>query len=112
VINNYDIPNLSHFTQDFCSGFFNVQENLRLLLSYAGEFKNIERKKWLGTVLFKRSILSELKLIELRHPIQKSRSRRIPNAGWHFSNCNGHFLDFQKRFHQKMNSVPIGSSNN
>jgi len=102
VVDNLKQPLMWHLAQDFYFGFFNLKETSGLLLSYAGEFRGIRKKKWLGTIISQVKILNELSLSALRDPIQKNRSKRVSEGGWHFSNCNGESLNFGERFRQKM----------
>ena len=102
IISTFPIPTFAHFAQSNFMGFLNVLETSNLILSYAGEFDGIRKRKWLGSILTRVGELNKLSITELRNPERKFESMRIPNGGWHFSFCGGERLTFAERFSKKL----------
>jgi beta-1,4-mannosyl-glycoprotein beta-1,4-N-acetylglucosaminyltransferase len=78
-----------HFAQDLTYFFLNNLEISGKLLSYTGEYPEVEIPKWLGSNLSRWSFSKNMPLTDLRNPQHKSVGARIPNAGWHFSWVGG-----------------------
>jgi beta-1,4-mannosyl-glycoprotein beta-1,4-N-acetylglucosaminyltransferase len=106
IISTFPIPAFAHFAQSNFMGFLNVLETSNLILSYAGEFDGIRKRKWLGSILTRVGELNKLSITELRNPERKFESMRIPNGGWHFSFCGGERLTFAERFSEKLRLSP------
>lgn len=102
IISTLPIPAFAHFAQSNFMGFLNVLETSNLILSYAGEFDKIRKRKWLGTILAQVGELNMFSITELRNPERKYKSVRIPDGGWHFSFCGGENLSFTERFRDKL----------
>jgi beta-1,4-mannosyl-glycoprotein beta-1,4-N-acetylglucosaminyltransferase len=78
------------------------------LLSYAGEFEDVERKKWIGTKMLSYKLLREQNLLlgELRFPERKEIGIRVDDGGWHFGYMGGHGeKDIKKRVQEKVVSA-------
>jgi beta-1,4-mannosyl-glycoprotein beta-1,4-N-acetylglucosaminyltransferase len=78
------------------------------LLSYAGEFEGVERKKWIGTKMISYKLLREQNLLlgELRFPERKEIGIRVDDGGWHFGYMGGHGeKDIKKRVQEKVVSA-------
>jgi beta-1,4-mannosyl-glycoprotein beta-1,4-N-acetylglucosaminyltransferase len=78
------------------------------LLSYAGEFEGVGRKKWIGTKMLSYKLLREQNLLlgELRFPERKKIGIRVDDGGWHFGYMGGHGeKDIKKRVQEKVVSA-------
>jgi beta-1,4-mannosyl-glycoprotein beta-1,4-N-acetylglucosaminyltransferase len=78
------------------------------LLSYAGEFDGVKRKKWIGTKMLSYKLLREQNLLlgELRFPERKEIGIRVDDGGWHFGYMGGHGeKDIKKRVQEKVVSA-------
>ena len=78
------------------------------LLSYAGEFEGVERKKWIGSKMLSYQLMKELNLQcgELRFPERKEIGIRVEDGGWHFGYMGGHGeKDIKKRVQEKVVSA-------
>lgn len=84
-----DPINIIHFAQDLNYYYLNLVETSGKLLSYMGEYPNIENKKWLGTTLSKWSFSKHYSMTSLRNPEHKNYGIRIADAGWHYSYVGG-----------------------
>ena len=78
------------------------------LLSYAGEFEGVARKKWIGTKMLSYKLLREQHLLlgELRFPERKEIGIRVEDGCWHFGDMSGHGeKDIRKRVQEKVVSA-------
>lgn len=84
-------PNIEivHFAQELTYFFLNNLEISGRLLSYTGEYPNVQIPKWLGSNLSRWTFAASKPLTSLRDPIHKEVGMRVPNAGWHFSWVGG-----------------------
>jgi beta-1,4-mannosyl-glycoprotein beta-1,4-N-acetylglucosaminyltransferase len=74
-----------HFAQELFYYYLNLKEVSGSLLSYTGEFNNVEDKKWLGSKLCKYKFLKQFNVNELRAPHMKDLGYRVYPGGWHFT---------------------------
>jgi beta-1,4-mannosyl-glycoprotein beta-1,4-N-acetylglucosaminyltransferase len=93
---------ISHFAQDPFYGFLNMRDISGKLLSFAGEYPRVYRKKWIGTIVSTRNYAMSQGMTNLRNPDQKNVGKRIRNGGWHFSYCGGLNQDFEERISTKI----------
>jgi beta-1,4-mannosyl-glycoprotein beta-1,4-N-acetylglucosaminyltransferase len=104
-----------HFAQTPYYGYLNMEDKSGRLLSYAGEYPGIRRKKWLGTIATKKEFILSHTMTQLRDPSQKKIGKRIKRGGWHFSYCGGANSDFEQRVtfkimnnaHQEFNNFEV-----
>lgn len=107
-----------HFAQDAFSVYLNLKETSGTLLSHAGEYPGIFRKKWIGTVGVSLETVKFFSMTELRDPERKGIGKRMANAGWHFSYAGGHNSDALDRLkfklghsaHQEFNNSNVVNS--
>ena len=88
--------------------YLNMEEVSGNLLSYAGEFEGVERKKWIGSKMLSYQLMKELNLQcgELRFPERKEIGIRVEDGGWHFGYMGGHGeKDIKKRVQEKVVSA-------
>lgn len=108
ILENFQPDKIYHFAQRLFYCYLNMEEISGSLLSYAGEFEGVERKKWIGTKMCSYKLLREknLKLGELRFPERKEIGIRVENGGWHFGYMGGHGeKDIRKRVQEKVVSA-------
>lgn len=108
ILKNFQDDKIYHFAQRLFYCYLNMEEVSGSLLSYAGEFEGVERKKWIGTKMCSYKLLREqnLKLGELRFPERKEIGIRVDDGGWHFGYMGGHGeKDIRKRVQEKVISA-------
>lgn len=108
ILQDFQKDKIYHFAQRLFYCYLNMEEISGSLLSYAGEFEGVERKKWIGTKMCSYQLLREqdLKLGELRFPERKEIGIRVDDGGWHFGYMGGHGeKDIRKRVQQKVVSA-------
>ena len=108
ILQDFQNDKIYHFAQRLFYCYLNMEEVSGSLLSYAGEFEGVERKKWIGTKMCSYQLLREqdLKLGELRFPERKEIGIRVDDGGWHFGYMGGHGeKDIRKRVQQKVVSA-------
>ncbi len=108
ILQDFQNDKIYHFAQRLFYCYLNMEEVSGSLLSYAGEFEGVERKKWIGTMMCSYQLLREqnLKLGELRFPERKEIGIRVEDGGWHFGYMGGHGeKDIRKRVQQKVVSA-------
>ena len=66
-----------HFAQDLFYYYLNLKEVSGNLLSYTGEFNNVDEKKWLGSKMCKYKFLKQHTVNGLRSPEMKECGYRI-----------------------------------
>lgn len=115
ILADFQEDKIYHFAQRLFYCYLNMEEVSGRLLSYAGEFDGIERKKWIGTKMCSYKLLKEqgLKLGELRFPQRKEIGVRVEDGGWHFGYMGGHGeSDVKKRVARKVKSAAHQEYNN
>lgn len=108
ILKNFQEDKIYHFAQRLFYCYLNMEEVSGNLLSYAGEFEGVERKKWIGSKMCSYKLLREqsLQLGELRFPERKEVGIRVEDGGWHFGYMGGHGeKDIQKRVKEKVVSA-------
>lgn len=108
ILQDFQNDKIYHFAQRLFYCYLNMEEVSGSLLSYAGEFEGVERKKWIGTKMCSYKLLREqnLKLGELRFPERKEIGIRVDDGGWHFGYMGGHGeKDIRKRVQEKVVSA-------
>lgn len=92
IIDNFDDTKIYHFAQRLFYCYLNMEEISGKLLSYAGDFDNVDKKQWIGSKMCRYSLIKEqgLMLGELRFPERKKDGIRVDNGGWHFGYMGGH----------------------
>ena len=108
ILQDFRKDKIYHFAQRMFYCYLNMEEVSGKLLSYAGEFEGVERKKWIGTKMCSYQLLREqnLKLGELRFPERKQIGIRVEDGGWHFGYMGGHGeKDISKRVQEKVVSA-------
>lgn len=108
ILADFREDKIYHFAQRLFYCYLNMEEVSGKLLSYAGEFEGIERKKWIGTKMCSYKLIKEqgFKLGELRFPERKEIGIRVEDGGWHFGYMGGHGeSDVKKRVAQKVKSA-------
>ena len=108
ILKNFQQDKIYHFAQRLFYCYLNMEEVSGNLLSYAGEFEGVERKKWIGTKMCSYKLLREqnLQLGELRFPERKEIGIRVEDGGWHFGYMGVHGeKDIKKRVQEKVISA-------
>ncbi len=108
ILENFRTDKIYHFAQRLFYCYLNMEEVSGNLLSYAGEFEGVERKRWIGTKMCSYKLLREqgLQLGELRFPERKEIGIRVEDGGWHFGYMGGHGeRDIRKRVQEKVVSA-------
>jgi beta-1,4-mannosyl-glycoprotein beta-1,4-N-acetylglucosaminyltransferase len=80
-----------HFAQELNYYYLNLRETSGTLLSFMGDYNDVNKKKWLGTTISKWSYAQNFTMTELRNPEHKKVGKRINNGGWHFSYVGGDY---------------------
>ena len=108
ILKDFQQDKIYHFAQRLFYCYLNMEEVSGNLLSYAGEFEGVERKKWIGSKMCSYKLLREQNLLlgELRFPERKEIGIRVEDGGWHFGYMGGHGeKDVQKRVKEKVVSA-------
>ncbi len=108
ILQNFQEDKIYHFAQRLFYCYLNMEEVSGSLLSYAGEFEGVARKKWIGTKMLSYKLLREQHLLlgELRFPERKEIGIRVEDGGWHFGYMGGHEeKDIRKRVQEKVVSA-------
>ena len=108
ILQNFQEDKIYHFAQRLFYCYLNMEEVSGSLLSYAGEFEGVARKKWIGTKMLSYKLLREQHLLlgELRFPELKEIGIRVEDGGWHFGYMGGHGeKDIRKRVQEKVVSA-------
>ena len=108
ILKDFQEDKIYHFAQRLFYCYLNMEEVSGNLLSYAGEFEGVERKKWIGTKMCSYKLLRvhNLQLGELRFPERKESGIRVEDGGWHFGYMGGHGeKDIKKRVQEKVISA-------
>ncbi|MDD3369705.1 MAG: glycosyl transferase GT17 family protein [Lachnospiraceae bacterium] len=108
ILADFKQDKIYHFAQRLFYCYLNMEEISGNLLSYAGEFEGVTRKKWIGSKMCSYKLLREqnLQLGELRFPERKEIGIRVDDGGWHFGYMGGHGeTDIRKRVAEKVRSA-------
>lgn len=108
ILQDFRQDKIYHFAQRLFYCYLNMEEVSGNLLSYAGEFEGVERKKWIGSKMCSYKLLCEQGLLlgELRFPERKEIGIRVEDGGWHFGYMGGHGeKDIKKRVQEKVVSA-------
>lgn len=108
ILNDFQSDKIYHFAQRLFYCYLNMEEVSGNLLSYAGEFDGVARKKWIGTKMCSYKLLRDnnLQLGDLRFPERKEIGLRVEDGGWHFGYMGGHGeKDIKKRVQEKVVSA-------
>lgn len=108
ILGNFREDRIYHFAQRLFYCYLNMEEVSGNLLSYAGEFEGVKRKKWIGTKMLSYKLLRDQNLLlgELRFPERKEIGIRVDDGGWHFGYMGGHGeKDIRKRVQEKVVSA-------
>lgn len=108
ILKDFQEDKIYHFAQRLFYCYLNMEEVSGNLLSYAGEFEGVARKKWIGSKMCSYKLLREQNLLlgELRFPERKEIGIRVEDGGWHFGYMGGHGeKDVQKRVKEKVVSA-------
>lgn len=92
ILEHFDKTKIYHFAQRLFYCYLNMEEVSGKLLSYAGDFDDVEHKQWIGSKMCAYSLLMEhhLELGDLRFPERKEIGIRVSDGGWHFGYMGGH----------------------
>lgn len=108
ILKDFREDKIYHFAQRLFYCYLNMEEISGNLLSYAGDFEGVKRKKWIGSKMCSYKLLREqkLQLGELRFPERKEIGIRVDDGGWHFGYMGGHGQkDIKKRVQEKVVSA-------
>lgn len=108
ILQNFQQDKIYHFAQRLFYCYLNMEEVSGNLLSYAGEFEGVERKKWIGSKMLSYKLMKEqnLQCGDLRFPERKEIGIRVEDGGWHFGYMGGHGeKDIKKRVQEKVVSA-------
>lgn len=89
---NNDAEMVYHLAQRMFYCYLNMEEVTGKLLSFTGEFPDIEHNMWLGAKVCRYDVLNKrgIELYDLRRAEAKEYGVRVPNGGWHFGYMGGH----------------------
>lgn len=89
---NDDASKVYHLAQRMFYCYLNMEEITGKLLSFTGEFPNVERNMWLGAKVCRYDALKKhnIELYDLRRAEAKEYGIRVPEGGWHFGYMGGH----------------------
>ncbi|MFI3212535.1 MAG: glycosyl transferase GT17 family protein [Eubacteriales bacterium] len=108
ILADFQKDKIYHFAQKLFYCYLNMEEVSGKLLSFAGDFDNVEKKQWIGSKLCSYQLLKEqqLELGDLRFPERKECGIRVAEGGWHFGYMGGRGeADIKKRVAQKVVSA-------
>ncbi len=108
ILKDFQTDKIYHFAQRLFYCYLNMEEVSGKLLSYAGEFEGVKRKKWIGSKMLSYKLLREQHLLlgELRFPERKEIGVRVEDGGWHFGYMGGHGeKDIRRRVQEKVVSA-------
>ena len=108
ILSDFQEDKIYHFAQRLFYCYLNMEEVSGSLLSYAGEFDGVDRKKWIGTKMLSYKLMREkgFQCGELRFPERKEIGIRVDDGGWHFGYMGGHGeKDVKKRVTEKVVSA-------
>lgn len=113
VINDIEHNKVYHFAQRQFYFYINLEEFSGNLLSYSGEFDNVDQKKWLGTKMFKYSFIQDREIGETMAPQMKDCGIRVDEGGWHFTYMGGdRATSIEERVAHKVKSAAHQEFNN
>lgn len=108
ILQDFRTDKIYHFAQRLFYCYLNMEEVSGKLLSYAGEFEGVARRKWIGSKMLSYKLLREQNLLlgELRFPERKEIGIRVEDGGWHFGYMGGHGeKDIRRRVQEKVVSA-------
>lgn len=108
ILQDFRTDKIYHFAQRLFYCYLNMEEISGKLLSYAGEFEGVARRKWIGSKMLSYKLLREQNLLlgELRFPERKEIGIRVEDGGWHFGYMGGHGeKDIRRRVQEKVVSA-------
>lgn len=108
ILENFQTDKIYHFAQRLFYCYLNMEEVSGKLLSYAGDFDDVEHKQWIGSKMCTYGLIREqgLELGDLRFPERKKDGIRVADGGWHFGYMGGHGeTDIRKRVQEKVISA-------
>ena len=115
ILADFREDKIYHFAQRLFYCYLNMEEVSGKLLSYAGDFDDVEHKMWIGSKLCSYKLLREkgYQLGDLRFPERKKEGIRVADGGWHFGYMGGHGeKDIKKRVQEKVISAAHQEYNN
>lgn len=89
ILTRFDENKVYSFAQRMFYYYLNLEEVSGRLLSYAGDYKNIKEKKWLGSYMFSYKLFKSKDVLDIRCAKRETDSERISDGGWHFSYVDG-----------------------
>jgi len=106
IFKDFDPLKVYHMAQRNFYFYVNMEEISGSLLSYTGEFDNVdEKKKWLGTKVCSFKLVRDIPISHLRWPVMKENGIRVKEGGWHFTYMGGDKTeDIDKRIELKIKS--------
>ena len=104
IIADFDATKIYHLAQRMFYFYINYEEVSNKLLAACGDFKEIEKKQWLGTKICAYKTAQKWTMDGLRDKkrIEEQDSIRVENGGWHFSYMGGDHLNVYKRIKSKL----------
>lgn len=108
ILTHFEEDKVYHFAQRLFYCYLNMEEVSGNLLSYAGDFPDVERPQWIGTKMCSYKLLREqqFQLGDLRFPERKEIGIRVSDGGWHFGYMGGSGeKDARKRVAEKVRSA-------
>lgn len=108
ILKDFDTDKIYHFAQRLFYCYLNMEEVSGKLLSYAGDFDDVEHKQWIGSKMCTYGLIRKqgLELGDLRFPERKKDGIRVADGGWHFGYMGGHGeSDIRKRVQEKVISA-------
>lgn len=93
--------------------FLNLEDVSGKNLSTTGEFEGAEPKRWLGTKICRKSLLSQYTTEQLRDRERQAIGVRVDHGGWHFSYMGGgREQSVEERVRYKIRSAAHQNYNN
>lgn len=101
-----------HFAQENCMGYLNLVEVGGIISAMTVDWDYDDRRRWLGTKLFGKSILEKYTLSELRSKQENEKNYRIFPGGWHWSYVGSEGLSVEERVLKKIECAAHSELNN
>ena len=104
IIENFDTTKIYHLAQRMFYFYINYEEVSYKLIAACGDFKEVEKKQWLGTKIcaYQTAVKWTMDGLRDKKRIEEKESVRIENGGWHFSYMGGDHLGVYERIKRKL----------
>jgi len=98
----FENDTIYHFAQENCISYLNLVEMTGAIQAMTPDFDyGNDRRRWLGTKVFGKSILDKYTMTELRSKQEREKNARIFPGGWHWSYVGSEGLSVEERLIKK-----------